>query len=320
MTARTSKREPGQIVVIFAVALVAIALTVGLVVDGGMAFFQRRDGQNDADLAALAATQVVANVQMGESTGASVVGTITASLQGNGCRPTGGTPCTWTAHYVGSGGRDLGPVGAGSVPGNVMGVRVDVTRQPRTFFLGLVGQNAWRVDTTATAMTAHPGTAPAGQLLPIALRQPNVPFVEGQVYDFTPDRIAPGGYAWVTWGKKGLSSSVCDPDNPSFALDDTFSAVRAPAGAEDDSRLRRCMADWVKSQATVLIPIYDPASTPPKYRIIGVNAFVMRALDQPEDGDIRASFVGSYAFPTVPADASVPPLKGDSLYYLGLVK
>jgi Putative Flp pilus-assembly TadE/G-like len=319
VTGRAPRPRTGQIVVIFAIALLAIALTVGLVVDGGMAFFQRRDGQNDADLAALAATQVVANVQMGEPTGASVVDTINTSLQRNGCRPAGGTPCSWTAHYVGSGGRDLGPVGA-AVPGNVMGVRVDVTRQPRTFFLGLVGQNAWRVDTTATAMTAHPAIAPAGQLLPIALRRPNVPFVEGQVYDFTPDRIAPGGYAWVTWGKKSLSDSVCNPDNQSFALDGTFTAMRAAAGADEDSRLRTCMKAWVKSMSTVLIPIYDPASTPPRYRIIGVAAFAIRALDQPADGDIRAYFVGSYAFPTVPSGASAPPAKGDSLYYLGLVK
>ncbi len=116
MSTRDAPERTGQIVVIFAVALVAIALMVGLVVDGGMAFFQRRDGQNDADLAALAATQVVANVQMGESSGPSVVDTIATSLQGNGCRPAGGTPCTWTAHYSGLAGATSGRSAQGRSP------------------------------------------------------------------------------------------------------------------------------------------------------------------------------------------------------------
>jgi len=49
------ERERGQIVVIFALALVAIIAMVGLVLDGGSAFAQRRDEQSAADLAALAA-------------------------------------------------------------------------------------------------------------------------------------------------------------------------------------------------------------------------------------------------------------------------
>ena len=49
------ERERGQIIVIFALALVAIIAMVGLVLDGGSAFAMRRDEQSAADLAALAA-------------------------------------------------------------------------------------------------------------------------------------------------------------------------------------------------------------------------------------------------------------------------
>ena len=49
------ERERGQIIVIFALALVAIVAMVGLVLDGGSAFAQRRDEQSAADLSALAA-------------------------------------------------------------------------------------------------------------------------------------------------------------------------------------------------------------------------------------------------------------------------
>ncbi len=48
------RREPGQIIVIFALALVVIVAMVGLVLDGGSTFAQRRTQQNAADLAALA--------------------------------------------------------------------------------------------------------------------------------------------------------------------------------------------------------------------------------------------------------------------------
>ena len=45
----------GQVIVIFALALVALVAAVGLVLDGGATFAQRRDQQSAADLAALAA-------------------------------------------------------------------------------------------------------------------------------------------------------------------------------------------------------------------------------------------------------------------------
>ena len=57
MTDRTASRTratDGQIIVIFALALVAMIAMVGLVLDGGSTFAQRRGQQNAADLAALA--------------------------------------------------------------------------------------------------------------------------------------------------------------------------------------------------------------------------------------------------------------------------
>ena len=48
-------QQSGQILAIFALALVAIVAMVGLVVDGGFTFVQKRDQQNVADAAAMAA-------------------------------------------------------------------------------------------------------------------------------------------------------------------------------------------------------------------------------------------------------------------------
>ena len=57
MKPHRSSAERGQILVLFALALVAIIGMVGLVLDGGSAFAQRRVEQNAADVAALAAAQ-----------------------------------------------------------------------------------------------------------------------------------------------------------------------------------------------------------------------------------------------------------------------
>ena len=48
------RSERGQIIVIFALALVAMIAMVGLILDGGAAFAHRRDEQTASDLAALA--------------------------------------------------------------------------------------------------------------------------------------------------------------------------------------------------------------------------------------------------------------------------
>ena len=49
------REQQGQIIVLFAGALIALILMVGLVVDAGFAFAQRRTSQNAADFAAMAA-------------------------------------------------------------------------------------------------------------------------------------------------------------------------------------------------------------------------------------------------------------------------
>ena len=53
MTARRRSGERGQILVLFTLALISLLAMVGLILDGGDTFAQRRDQQNGADLAAM---------------------------------------------------------------------------------------------------------------------------------------------------------------------------------------------------------------------------------------------------------------------------
>ena len=105
---RHSRRdERGQILVIVAGGVTALILLMGLVLDGGLAFFNRRDGQNTSDVMALAGTKFVADVHRGETQAdSSITSTHTAldrAAAANGCTAGSGTPCTWQAWFVGPG-------------------------------------------------------------------------------------------------------------------------------------------------------------------------------------------------------------------------
>ena len=79
-----SPRERGQILVIFVLALVAIIAGVGLVIDGGFAFAQRRSEQNAADLAAFAGANALLNGAERDRRGARRRGRRTATPTASG--------------------------------------------------------------------------------------------------------------------------------------------------------------------------------------------------------------------------------------------
>jgi hypothetical protein len=324
------RRAGGQVVVIFGVGLLVILLTVGLVVDGGTAFLERRDAQNDADIATLAGTKIVADAytdptRIDRSRG-EVFTAISGSMTVNGCVGGGPTPCTWRAWFVGPGATDVGAVVAGDTAGirgsGILGVHVDVSRRPRTYFLGLIGQSSWKVDSTATALATKPEKAPAGQVLPIGLKEPLVPFQTGQVYDVTAGKTTPGGFVWLSWSASRslgvLKASVCSPNNQAFSIPGTINS--GPMVADPTSI--PCFGDWISSKSTVLIPIFrDPLTDKMlmSYHVDRLAAFVIVSVGTPTASDIRARFVGTYAYPSTPNAGDQPPSDLDSLYYVGLV-
>jgi Flp pilus assembly protein TadG len=133
-----SSRERGQILVIFVLALVAIIAGVGLVIDGGFAFAQRRAEQNAADLGAFAGANALLN-------GANPTAAARAAAAANG-------------YNHGSGGVTVN-VGVTSTT-----VKVDITAPHANYFAGVVGQPTWPVSVTATALAGIPknfiGVAP----------------------------------------------------------------------------------------------------------------------------------------------------------------
>jgi hypothetical protein len=323
-----SDRERGQVLIIVAGGITTLLLLAGLVLDGGIALFNRRDAQNTADIMALAGTKFVADIHQSKTPAQpSTFAALSSSATANGCIASGSVPCNWQAWYVGVGPADLSAVTAASgVPSNALGVRVVVTRQPGTFLVGIAGINRWDVSTQATAVAVAPDKAPAGQLLPIAFKdQPNG-YLPGQVYDITDGKDAPGGFGYVSWNgsndPNALANSICNPDNPSFSVPVTFIA---DPGKSNSADVRACQAQWITSSQTVLIPIYDTVTgsgNNATYHIIGVAAFVLTSQSQPAVDNIRGYFVEIYPYTDpVPAGlGSRPPTAQDTSFFLGLIK
>lgn len=127
------ERERGQMLVIFALALVALIGMVGLIIDGGDSFLQRRDQQNVADAAAMAAGY--ANV--------------------NGQDPTAAAKTVATAN-----GYTDGMNGATvTVTVSSSDIKVDVNKPHQNYFSGVMGFTSWGVSTTASVQAGTPNAA-----------------------------------------------------------------------------------------------------------------------------------------------------------------
>jgi Flp pilus assembly protein TadG len=148
MDAPERREERGQIIVVFALALVAIVAMVGLILDGGSAFAQRRSEQNAADLAALAA----ANDLIVNQGSATWVDTARAVADENGFQHGhNGIVVDVTCQNC------PGQAKNAAVPG--VQVTVTITAAHRNAFAGVVGMPTWDVSATATSKTGWPDTA-----------------------------------------------------------------------------------------------------------------------------------------------------------------
>ena len=125
--------ERGQLLVIFALAMVALIGMVGLIIDGGDTALQRRDQQNVADAAAMAAGYAYVN-GLDETAAAHSVAAANGYVDG--------TDSTIVSVNIGAD-----------------SITVDVSRPHRNYFSGLLGFSSWDVSTTATVLAGVPNGA-----------------------------------------------------------------------------------------------------------------------------------------------------------------
>ena len=141
----SARTERGQALVIFTIALVAIVSIAGLLIDGGMAWANRRQAQNGADTAALAAAKAYSRSD--DAGDAEDAAEDIAAVNG------------YEAEYHDCSGKKQKngvevhiPPTAGAHIGDDSYIEVIVRRPMRTSFSGVVGQPCWMVSARAVAV------------------------------------------------------------------------------------------------------------------------------------------------------------------------
>ncbi len=137
--------ERGQIFVLVALGLIAMIAMVGLVLDGGSAFAQRRAQQNGADLAAIAGANAYMNTPggVGTKTVAATDAAQASATQNDLQNGTASTVVGVTVTLLSSGAQ----------------VKVDISKPHQNNFARVVGMNSWDVSVTATAISGSIDTA-----------------------------------------------------------------------------------------------------------------------------------------------------------------
>lgn len=150
------RRESGQILVMFVLVVFVIIGVIGLVLDGGSAFAQRRNEQNVADLSAIAGATAYLNTQGGTAAkrNAADAAAITVAAA-NGYTP-GANGTTLDVQVT---------PGFGSAD-----VRVNLASPHRNNFAALMGMPTWTVSVTATAQSSEAPNAAIG-LMPLLFNE-----------------------------------------------------------------------------------------------------------------------------------------------------
>jgi len=201
MPADRIRREDGQILVIFAIALVAIMGMVGLVLDGGGAFAQRRDEQNVADMAALAAANdylINNSVDLARARARTV-----ASNNG------------YTHGDIGV------RVDVTFDTSNGVTANVSITAPHHNSFASVIGMSTWSVGATAAALAGFPDSAAGANPFIFSasifgtngqpqaqFADPDHPFVFGEGNGDVPNN--PNDFSWTNYGTGNLDTTQVD--------------------------------------------------------------------------------------------------------------
>jgi hypothetical protein len=134
------RSESGQILIMFVLALFVIVGVLGLVLDGGAAYAQRRAEQSVADLAAMAGGNAFLNVPGDYATKNAVADAAARSI------------ATQNGYTDGVNGTtvDVTMMNASTASH----ARVDITRQHHNNFATLLGMPTWDVSVTATVLVS----------------------------------------------------------------------------------------------------------------------------------------------------------------------
>jgi Flp pilus assembly protein TadG len=143
-------RQRGQVMVLFLLGIFAIIGMVGLVLDGGSVFAQRRDQQTAADLAAMAGAAAYLNATGTEAQRVAYAESIAVSVaNANG-------------YVEGTNGVDIGfSMNTGAFFTDAV---VDMAKPHRNNFAAILGMATWDVGVTATARASWQANGARGAM------------------------------------------------------------------------------------------------------------------------------------------------------------
>ena len=286
-----SSQEQGHSIVVIALIMVGVIAMLGLVLDGGNSYLQRRRMQNSADGSAIAGVIKLANP--GTLTGRSLECSIRYEIEKfatlNGVPgPTPVANCgTYNtnilANFIDSNGNAVGTyVGLHyGVPTTAKGISVTVATTFGAFFLGVIGMP--NGSAAAEAKAAFAPLAAPSSIQPFAIPCSKAVFTDcftkGDVKDIY-EGSGSGNFGWLSWNGDSDAGYVANELNPSV---NTLSGYIDPhgvcpnggiavsnggtqcwmegsSGVSNSSDIGAQMDAWIARGAAgtpMIIPVYD---------------------------------------------------------------
>lgn len=276
--------EHGQILVIVALGMLAFVAMVGIVIDGGLAWGERRDTQNAADASAEAGAVLLAqNIPYkyatppttGPNGNAEVRNAVasTAALYGVTIEEA------WYTDYFGTrvGGAPLigpGQLASGPAPSTAEGVEVTTTKTFNTFIAQVIGIRQMTAKTDATAVAGILDQIGEGNVMPVTLplnvttctntNRPDNAGTEwplGTLQVFPLCSSGPGNVGWLDWtppggGTSELRDAILHPNNPQMDIPDWY-FISQSGNPSSPSQIEAALETYVPGTIEVLIPLFD---------------------------------------------------------------
>lgn len=204
---RNKQASRGQIIIMAAAFAVGLISMIGLSIDLGVAFAERRTVQNAADAGALAGAHTLT---VWSTTNSSVVASTDVSAVVSKNEMSGTKSQKSSCYYVDDSNANLGAC-SNPIPATATGVHVKVTETHDTFFIRIIPGAPKTVSTSASA-TAHVQAVTLGQDAPFMACGINTTLASG------------GSMSLLT------TTASAQPQQPSLA---TYMSVKIPTGSQN---------------------------------------------------------------------------------------
>jgi Flp pilus assembly protein TadG len=275
---RDTTDERGQILVIFAIGLLALLAVVGLAVDGGSTFAQRRSQQGASDLAALAAAN---DYLISGSTDQAIARGLAVALANEFEDGVDGTT-----------------VNIGIDTSSGVRVTVSIDSPHENSVVGVVGMPVWQVTTEAEALAGFPDTAYGASAFIFAasaFEDDGTPKYQTDTDFGDGNGDVPTGeldFAWTNYGTGNVNTSeVAEIIQGTLEIDKTlqFGEYIGQHNSGNHSALFSDV-DTYLSGRDVPAPVVDSNGN-----FVGWSTFHVTSADGGTNKHIRGYFISSFA-------------------------